>query len=100
MEKVDTETLLRDVEVVMKDAEALIAATAGQTGERIEHIRTRAKESLDAARGRLKATGAEIGTRAKAAAKSTDDYVHENPWTAIAIAAGLGFLIGSISNRR
>lgn len=100
MEQVTTDKLLRDLKLVVEDAEALLAATAGQTGEKIEQLRTRAKESLAAARERLKEAGTEIGTRAKAAAKSTDDYVHENPWTAVGIAAAIGFLVGSLSSRR
>ena len=100
MEQVTTDKLLQDLKVVVEDAEALLAITAGQTGEKIEQVRARAKESLTAARERLRSAGTEIGARAKAAAKTTDDYVHENPWTAIAIAAGLGFIIGSLSTRR
>ncbi len=100
MDQVSTDKLLRDLRVVVEDAEALIAATAGQTGEKLEQIRQRASESLAAARDRLAEAGTEIGAKARAAAKSTDDYVHENPWTAVLIAAGLGFLVGSLSNRR
>jgi len=100
MEQVTTDKLLRDLKVVVEDAEALLAATAGQTGEKIEQVRARAKESLAAARERMRDSVSEIGNRAKAAGKSTDDYVHENPWTAIAIAAGLGFIFGSFTNRR
>ena len=38
--------------------------------------------------------------RAKAAAKATDVYVHENPWKAIGVTAGLALLIGFIMGRR
>jgi ElaB/YqjD/DUF883 family membrane-anchored ribosome-binding protein len=38
--------------------------------------------------------------RAKAAARVTDDYVHDNPWRAIGAAAAAGFLIGLLVNRR
>jgi ElaB/YqjD/DUF883 family membrane-anchored ribosome-binding protein len=38
--------------------------------------------------------------RAKAAAKATDVYVHENPWKAIGISGGLGLLIGFLMGRR
>lgn len=100
MEQVTTEKLMRDLKVVVDDAEALLAATAGQTGEKIEQLRARAKESLAAAKTRLQDAGSEIQNRAKAAAKSTDDYVHENPWAAIGIAAGIGFLVGSLTSRR
>jgi ElaB/YqjD/DUF883 family membrane-anchored ribosome-binding protein len=31
---------------------------------------------------------------------SSDDYVHENPWTAIGIGAGIGFLLGVLIGRK
>ena len=31
-----------------------------------------------------------IAEKAKAAARATDDYVHDNPWQAIGIAAAIG----------
>ena len=37
---------------------------------------------------------------AKAAARATDDYVHDNPWQAIGAAAAIGFLAGLLMNRR
>lgn len=100
MEQVTTDKLLRDLKVVAEDAEALLAATAGQTGEKINEVRARAQASLAEVRERLREAGSEFRAQAKSAATSADDYVHEKPWMAIAIAAGLGFLIGSFSNRR
>jgi ElaB/YqjD/DUF883 family membrane-anchored ribosome-binding protein len=38
--------------------------------------------------------------KAKAAAKATDTYVHENPWQAVGVAAGVGFLIGWVLGRK
>ena len=37
---------------------------------------------------------------ARAAARATDVYVHESPWTAIGVAAGVGLLVGLILGRR
>ena len=34
------------------------------------------------------------------AAKATDTWVHDHPWTAIGIAAGIGVLLGLVVNRR
>ena len=100
MERVTTDKLMPDLRTVVQDAEELLRATAGQTGEKLEGVRARAQESLRAARARLSEAGGEIEARARAAAKQTDDYVRENPWTAIGIAAGVGFLVGLLSNRR
>jgi ElaB/YqjD/DUF883 family membrane-anchored ribosome-binding protein len=30
----------------------------------------------------------------------TDDYVHENPWQVVGVAAAVGFLVGLMMNRR
>ena len=38
--------------------------------------------------------------KTKAAARATDDYVNDNPWQAVGIAAGIGFLLGVIIGRR
>jgi len=38
--------------------------------------------------------------RTRAAAQATDDYVHDNPWQAVSIGAGVGFLVGFILGRR
>jgi len=35
-----------------------------------------------------------VVTRTRAAAETTDQYVHENPWKVVGIAAGLGFVLG------
>ena len=42
------------------------------------------------------ATGAVEGE----AADVTDKYVHDNPWQAIGVAAGVGFLLGLLIGRR
>ena len=34
--------------------------------------------------------------RAKAAARATDEYVRDNPWQALGVAAAVGFLIGLV----
>ena len=33
-------------------------------------------------------------SRTREAAVTTDEYVHENPWRVMGIAAGLGFILG------
>ena len=42
----------------------------------------------------------ETARNTKAAARATDDWVHENPWGSIGIAAGVGFLVGLLVSRR
>ncbi len=92
--------IIEDLRAVVRDAEALLRATEGHAGEKIAEIRARAEESLGSARERLRDVGEGIEERARSAARSTDGYVRENPWTAVAIAVGVGFLLGQIGRRR
>jgi ElaB/YqjD/DUF883 family membrane-anchored ribosome-binding protein len=38
--------------------------------------------------------------KGKIAAQATDDYVHEKPWHAVGIAAGVGLVVGLLIGRR
>ncbi|MDP2325497.1 MAG: DUF883 family protein [Gammaproteobacteria bacterium] len=95
-----SEKLLRDLQTVVEDAEALLQATAAQTGERIDTIRTRARESLKQAKTRLVEAEGEAMEQVREVATSTDEYVHENPWQAVGVAAGAGLLLGLLISRR
>lgn len=98
--EVTSEQLITDFKVVVADAEALLKATAGQGGEKLAEVRAKAEESLRAMKARLADAQEALIARTKEAAKATDEYVHENPWKAIGVAAGLGLLIGWFMGRR
>lgn len=99
-QKVTTDKLIADLEVVVRDAEALLQATAHQTGEKIDQARERAKESLRQARGRLADAEAQAVEQVREAAADVDKYVHQNPWQAVGVAAGAGLLLGLLISRR
>lgn len=92
--------LLEDLRAVVRDAEALLRATEGQAGEKVDEIRASIEDTLQGARERLKEKGADVELKARAAARTADTYVHENPWLVAGIAAGLGFLLGFAGRRR
>lgn len=94
------EQLITDFKVVVADAEALLKATASQGGEKIAEIRAKAEESLRVVKHRMDEAQAALLVKTKAAARATDDYVHENPWRAVGAAAGVGLVIGLLIGRR
>lgn len=94
------EQLIDDFKVVVTDAEALLKATANQGGEQLAGVRARVEESLKVAKARMADAQAELLVKTKAAAKATDAYVHENPWQAIGVSAGVGVVIGLLIGRR
>lgn len=94
------EKLVVDIRAVIADAEEILRATADQTGEKIATLRQRIQERLLDARIRLDAAEAVLIDKTRAAARATDDYVHANPWQAVGIGAGIGFLLGLALGRR
>jgi ElaB/YqjD/DUF883 family membrane-anchored ribosome-binding protein len=92
--------LAEDVRAVLDDAESLLRAAREGAGEGVAEARTRLEQSLVAAReavARIERTAVE---RARAAGRATDDYVHRNPWQAIAAGAAVGALLGVLLARR
>jgi ElaB/YqjD/DUF883 family membrane-anchored ribosome-binding protein len=98
--EVTKQQLIADFKVVVADAEALLKATANQTGEKIAEIRAKAEDSLQVAKVRMADAQAAMLDRTKAAARATDDYVHTNPWRAVGIGAGVGLVVGLLIGRR
>jgi len=92
--------LIEDFKKVISDAEELLKATASETGGKIGELRVRAEANLREARRKLQVMEHDLITQTKAAAKATDQLVHENPWQAVAIAAGAGLLLGILTGRR
>jgi len=96
----EQQQLVTDMKSVIADAEDMLHATADQAGEKVATMRARIQERLNGAKVRLGEAEAALIEKTRAAARATDTYVHESPWTAVGIAAGVGLLVGLIIGRR
>jgi ElaB/YqjD/DUF883 family membrane-anchored ribosome-binding protein len=97
--EVSKEKLVQDLRVVVSDAEELLRATASLAGEKVSAARERIQDSLAAAKERLADVQEHVAVKTKQAARVTDEYVHENPWKAVGIAAGAGLIVGMLISR-
>lgn len=95
-----TEKSRSDVRSVLSDMEDYLRATASQTGEKIGAIRERLQVQMQRTKERLADTREVVVVKTKEAARATDDYVHENPWRAVGVAAAVGLVIGLLIGRR
>jgi ElaB/YqjD/DUF883 family membrane-anchored ribosome-binding protein len=94
------ERLVDDFAAVLSEAEEMLKRAATETGDKARDLRSQVETKLLQAKLRLQELEGVAMDRAKAAARATDDYVHDNPWRAIGVAAAVGVAIGLLLNRR
>jgi ElaB/YqjD/DUF883 family membrane-anchored ribosome-binding protein len=88
--------LAGDLKLVMRDAEDLLKATAGDAGEKVKEVRSRLAAAMESAR----ATCERVQDKTVQAAKATDHAIREHPYESIGIALGVGLLVGVLIGRR
>ena len=95
-----SESVLEVLKASVDDAEALLREAADATGDRAAELRERALKSLRATRETLHETQDIVLEQGRRAARVTDDYVHDNPWQAVAAAGLAGLLLGLVLSGR
>ncbi len=73
-----------------EDARALIAATSDVAGEKVSEARKRLAAALERGKG----VYGQVRDKALDRAKATDQLLRDNPYQAIAIALGVGVIVG------
>ena len=92
--------LSSDVQKAIRSAEDMFHQATSAGGEKGAELRERAMEQLKNLREKMQDAQDTVVANGKAAARATDDYVHDHPWKAISAAAAAGVVIGLLLNRR
>lgn len=85
---------------LVADVEDLVKKVANVDDEEIAEIRSKVENTLAEAKTSASAGIAAVRGRAEDASEATDEYVRENPWAAIGIAAAVGIIFGFVAGRR
>jgi len=85
---------------VISDTEELLRATAGAAGDKVGDLRERLAVRLRDTKERIVDLEVALVDKTKAAARATDDFVHEEPWKAVGVAAAVGLALGVLIGRR
>ena len=88
------ERLVGDLRNLVADAEELLKATASQAGDKIGVARQKIEQSLIEGKKALADAEKTLVAKSKECADIADDYVRENPWSAVGIAGGIGLILG------
>jgi ElaB/YqjD/DUF883 family membrane-anchored ribosome-binding protein len=92
--------VVSDVKAAVASAEAMLQEAARVGGDEARSLREKADVALSRAASALHHAGEVTVAKSKAAARRTDDWVHDHPWRAVGIAAGVGVVLGLLINRR
>ncbi len=79
-----------------EDARALVAATADVAGDKVVEARKRLAAALASGKELI----GKVREKAVEHAKAADEVIRENPYQTVAIAFGVGALIGYLASRR
>lgn len=93
-------TVRNDMKTLVRDAQELFREASLATGEKAEELRNKGLVMLDAAMEKAQQIQAVAVEKGKEAAQTTDEFVHEHPWQAVGIAAGIGLVVGLLIGRR
>ena len=88
--------VVSDFKALLAEGEALLKSAAGTGDHAMAAFRDKFEDQLYAAKKRFAELEQATVREAKRAAKATDGYVHDNPWTAVAVAGGVGLLVGLV----
>lgn len=99
-EPVGRNVLASSLKRMVDEAEQLLKSLQNAGGEQFAVARERFEQQLRFAKIELDELETRALASAKAAARATDEAVHEHPYAAMAIAAGVGALIGMLIARR
>lgn len=94
------DNLVEDFSAMLTEADDLLKRSGHESGDTARALRSEVEAKLLAAKLRLQELEGVAIDGVKAAKKATNEYVHENPWQSIGIAAAVGLVVGLLMNRR
>jgi ElaB/YqjD/DUF883 family membrane-anchored ribosome-binding protein len=91
---------IKQLHKVLSELEDLARSTAEKAGDGGADLIEQLKDTLAAARSRIKEAERSLQREAAQGAATANRYVHEHTWMSIGIAATVAFLLGAMTARR
>lgn len=90
----------RDVRNQLSEAEFMLGQVGRASGERASDLLSQVEGRLRSAADAVQGIQRDAIDRARAAGRVADDYVTDNPWRMVGVAAALGLVVGVLFGRR
>lgn len=92
--------LIDDFHSVIADTEELMKSVSGDSERKTVVLRDKLDRNLKLAKEYLQDFEGTVVDKSRVAARVTDQYVHENAWRTVAVAVGIGLIIGLLLRDR
>jgi ElaB/YqjD/DUF883 family membrane-anchored ribosome-binding protein len=92
--------LVKDLKRVVGDADDLLHELGKASSDEFVSARTRIEASLCEAEARLREARSAFAQKARSAADVTQEYIKENPWKLVGVAAAAGLLFAILLSSR
>lgn len=90
----------RDVRNQLSEAEFMLGQVGRASGEKASNLLSQVEGRLRSAADAVQGLQQDAIDRARAAGRVADDYVTDNPWRMVGVAAALGLVAGVLFGRR
>ena len=91
--------IVEDLSVLLTDSEEMLRLAASVPGEGLDALRERLRTHVDSVQTALADAQTSARRRYRSTTVQTERYVRQNPWQALGIAAGVGFVLGMLATR-
>lgn len=95
--EIGKDQLTQEFNTVVTETEQLLKSLKTAGGDKADALREGVAGGIAAATDRLEELRAQAMEQANAAGRATDEYVRDNPWRAIGIAAAVSGLAGLVA---
>lgn len=91
--------LIGDLKNVITEAEDWLTTAKSSAGGQLDELKDQFTSTLETAKSDLLKLEGSLVAKSKLAAKATDEYVQEHPWTSVGVGAVIGVLAGLLLAR-
>jgi ElaB/YqjD/DUF883 family membrane-anchored ribosome-binding protein len=89
-----------EINSFIENVEDLTHALRDVDTPEIARVKAKVKIALAAAKSALSDGAAQVRSQARQVSRTTDNYVRDNPWQVVGIAALIGIAVGIFATRR
>jgi ElaB/YqjD/DUF883 family membrane-anchored ribosome-binding protein len=89
-----------DFRAMIADSEDLLKAAATMSGDGLAAARAKFEERVSRAKIALADASQPMFDKTRESAVAVNGYVHDNPWSAVGVAATAGLLVGILVAKR